>query len=114
MAGGHAHFTKSRQYFVKRCRSFFIYFLVKKGVIQISRTVRQGLSLRPSCFLVLIVWRKEDIRLISVSPARYNSRVFIDRNLPKNKQNFVPRIYIACFLGEELHPRGISMGLLHA
>ena len=92
----------------------FIYFLVKKGMRQISRTVRLGLSLRPSCFLVLIVWRKEDIRLISVSPARYNSRVFIDRNLPKNKQNFVPRIYIACFLGEELQPRRISMGLLHA
>ena len=48
--------------------------------------MRLGLSLRPSCVLVLIVWRKEDIRLISVSPARYNSRVFIDRNLPKNKQ----------------------------
>ena len=83
-------------------------------MIQISRTVRKSLGLRPSCFLVLIVWRKEDIRLTSVSPARYNSRVFIDRNLPKNKQNFVPRIYIACFLGEELHPRRISMGLLHA
>ena len=66
--------------------SLFIYFLVKKGMRQISRTVRLGLSLRPSCVLVLIVWRKEDVRLISESPARYNSRVFIDRNLPKNKQ----------------------------
>ena len=76
---------------------FIIYFLVKKGMIQISRTVRQGLSLRPSCFLVLIVWRKEDIRLISVSPARYNSRVFIDRNLPKNKQK-LRSSYLHCLL----------------
>ena len=64
-----------------------------------------------SCFNV---WRKEDIRLISVSAARYNSRVFIDRNLLKNKQNFVPRFYSACFVREELHPRRISMRLLHA
>ena len=55
------------------CQNVVVIFSsVKKGIIQISRTVLLGLSLRPSCFLILNVWRKEDIRSISVYPARYN------------------------------------------